>query len=455
MKKILYTVLLFMGLLPQEAMQAQITFSSRIVKDNLFIPWEIIYGPDDHIWMTQKNGYVCRLEPQSGQLDTIYHELQTVIRGEGGMLGMALHPGFVNNPYVFLAYEYEEGSDYKERIVRLTYNNGSLINLQILLDDINGASIHNGCRLVIEGDKLFISTGDASNTASAQNTALLNGKILRINLDGSIPADNPIPGSPVWSWGHRNPQGLVFHQGVLYSSEHGPNNDDEVNIIQKGRNFGWPDVQGFCNTPAELMYCADSNIAEPLQAWTPTLAVSGMEYYNHPMFPALAHSLLLTTLKDNNLYQLRLNAAGDSITSELNIPGVDYGRLRDIAIAPDGRIFLSTSNSVAGGTGANIDQIIELYDSSATTGMDAFNSDHNRVIVYPNPAIDLVHIAFLADNWNKHNWQYSVTNVQGNILMEGALEWNVLHTAILPPGLYFLKMWNEQHEITFKRFVKW
>ncbi len=115
MKKLFYCILLAFLMQPPSVAFAQLSFSARIVKDNLFIPWEIIYGPDDHIWFTQKNGYICRLDPVSGQLDTIYHEAQTVINNEGGMLGMALHPAFATDPYVFVAYEYETGEDYKER----------------------------------------------------------------------------------------------------------------------------------------------------------------------------------------------------------------------------------------------------------------------------------------------------------------------------------------------------
>jgi glucose/arabinose dehydrogenase len=455
MKKILSsTFLLLVTSFAFYSSHAQLNFSARVVKDSLFIPWEIIYGPDDHIWFTQKNGYVCRLEPQTGQLDTIYFEPQAVIHNEGGMLGMVLHPDFANEPYVFIAYEYESGSDYIERIVKFTYNSGTLINPQILLDDITGANIHNGCRLAINGDKLFISTGDAANTALPQNVNAVNGKILRINLDGSIPADNPIAGNPVWSWGHRNAQGLVFHNGILYSSEHGPNNDDEINIILKGRNFGWPNVQGFCNTPGEMQYCTDSNIVEPLQAWTPTLAVSGMDYYNHPMFPELANSLLMTTLKDNNLYQLSLNVAGDSILNEVNIPGVNYGRLRDIAISPDGRIFLSTSNSDASGTGTKIDKIIELYDSTVT-GIYIPNPDNSTVLVYPNPAIDMMNVAFLQDGMNKDTWTYTLTNLNGQVVQEDRLEFNKLHVGALYPGIYFLRMWNSKDEMIFRRIVKW
>jgi len=433
---------------------AQSSFATRVIADNLFIPWEIVYGPDDHIWFTQKNGYVCRLNPNTGTIDTLLLESQNVIRGEGGMLGLAVHPTFISDPYVFVAYQYEDGGDYKERVVKYTYANNTLINPQILIDDIEGGNIHNGCRLEIVADKLFITTGDAGNTALAQNVASLNGKVLRINLDGSIPTDNPMAGSAVWSWGHRNAQGLAFHNGIMYSSEHGPNNDDEVNIISMGRNYGWPNVQGFCNTPTESAFCADSNVVEPLYAWTPTIAVSGMAYYNHPMFPAYANTLLMTTLKDSKLYKLQLNAAGDSITNIVSLPDLNYGRLRDITVSPDGRIFISTSNSPASGTGAKVDKIIELYDSTLTNIYNLM-PDNGMILVYPNPALDIMNIGFLNDEMKTSTWNYTITNVRGQVEREHALEFDNIDVGSLFSGVYFLKMWNEKNVMIHKRFVKW
>jgi aldose sugar dehydrogenase len=188
------------------------------------------------------------------------------------LLGMVLHPDFTNQPFVYVVYNYSSGG-YKEKVVRFSFTGTALNSPFTIIDNIPAASIHNGSRLVITPDlKLFITTGDAANTALSQNTSSLAGKILRLNLDGTVPADNPLPGNPVWSWGHRNPQGLVFANNILYSSEHGPNTDDEVNIIEKGRNYGWPNVAGFCNTTAEQTFCSANNVVEPQKAWTPTIA---------------------------------------------------------------------------------------------------------------------------------------------------------------------------------------
>ena len=200
---------------------------------------------------------------------------------------------------------------------------------------------------------LFISDKCLFKTGIKPLAPYLNGKILRLNLDGTIPADNPVSGNPYWSFGHRNPQGLVYANNILYSSEHGPSNDDEINIIEKGRNYGWPDVQGFCNTSGEQSFCAANNVKEPIEAWTPTIATSGLDYYNKDLIPQWKNSLLLATLKDATLYQLKLDNTFTSVSSGNEYFRSKYGRLRDICISPEGKVYICTSN------GGN-DKIVEI-----------------------------------------------------------------------------------------------
>lgn len=452
MKKHLLPFLLI-GIHSSIVCHSQLSYTKRVIADSLFIPWEIIYGPDNNIWFTQKNGYICRLDLTTEEVDTLYHETNSAIQGEGGMLGLAIHPGFPAQPYLYTAYEYWEDDAYKERIVRYTYTSDSLAAPMILLEGIRGGAIHNGCRLLIKGEQLLITTGDAGDSDLPQDMSSLNGKVLRINLDGSIPADNPDPSNPVWSTGHRNAQGLVFHDGHLYSSEHGPDSDDEINLITKGANYGWPQVRGFCNEPDEMSFCTDSAVTEPLIAWTPTIAAAGLDYYDHPMFPSLQNSLLLTTLKDNNLYHLVLNATGDSIISEHIIEGIDEGRLRDICISPEGRIYLSTSNSPASGTGDKTDRIIELYDP-AYNGIFASEKESREVIVYPNPAGDLLHVYFTHPDYSKLAWSYILLNTEGKALQEGILENKRIDLNHLNPGVYFLRG-KSGDKTFFRRVVKW
>ena len=334
---------------------------TRVLNNQLNFPWEILWGPDNFIWFTEREGRVKRMNPQTGEtilVATISEVASTT--NYNGLLGMAVHPQFSANPYVYLVYNYfGTNGDYLEKIVRYTYSGGTLIAPMVLVDGIvgkiGGDFIHNGSRLVIGPDmKLYATTGDANLRFDLpQNPTSFNGKVLRVNLDGSIPADNPY-GNAVWTVGHRNAQGLVFALGRLYSSENGETTNDEINIIERGRNYGWPFVEGFCDLPAEKSFCADNNVKEPIYAWTPPVAPSGTEFYNSNHISQWKRSLLVTFLKDQKLRQIKLNAAGTAVESVNEYFVGEYGRLRDVAISPDGKVYLCTDN------GNNSDMIIEV-----------------------------------------------------------------------------------------------
>jgi len=321
---------------PNPADSAALT--DKVLTDQLTLPWELVWGPDNFIWMTEKRGVISRVDPATGIASPVFTIDDVQISSEGGLLGMALHPQFESTPQVFVAYNYSNSGVYQEKIVRYNYNGTTLTDPKVLLDNLSGGNIHNGCRLAISEDlKLF----------------RLNGKILRINLDGSIPDDNPFPSSAIWTFGHRNPQGLVFAAGKLYSSEHGPDTDDEINIIGKGANYGWPTVRGFCDKPEESEFCANNEVAEPIKAWTPTIAPSGIDYYNAEGIPQFKNSLLVALLKGSKLLQLKLSEDGSGIVQESEFLSDKYGRLRDICISPQGSIYICTSNGTD-------DKIIEL-----------------------------------------------------------------------------------------------
>jgi glucose/arabinose dehydrogenase len=334
--------------------QTEVTLTDKVLTQNLNYPWEILWGPDSKLWITERGGKISRVDPATGAVTPLLTIGEVVSQGEGGLLGMVLHPDFSTTPEVFIAYNYVKNGAYIKKVVKFSYNGTTLINPQVLLDNIPASSIHNGTRLAISPDKkLYITSGDASVSSRAQDKSSFAGKIQRINLDGSIPADNPIAGSPLWSFGHRNAQGLVFVNDRLYSSEHGASTDDEINIIQKGRNFGWPNVEGFCNTSTEIAFCTANNVVEPIFAWTPTIAPSGIDYYNNDAIPQWKNSLLLAVLKDSELLQIKLNTAGDKVEVVNTFYKNTYGRMRDVAISPDGKVYIITSN------GGN-DKIIEV-----------------------------------------------------------------------------------------------
>ena len=332
--------------------------SIRIVKQDLQHVWEILWGPDDHIWFTERGGKISKMDPANGTIIFSTTITEVVSSGEGGLLGMALHPDFLSNGFLYVVYNYNGASGYREKLVRYAFTNNSISAPTTIMDNIAASSIHNGSRIRVVnesgGAKIYFTTGDASNSPMAQDVNSRNGKVLRLNADGSIPADNPIAANPLWSYGHRNPQGLVFVNNKIYESEHGAATEDEVNIIEKGRNYGWPNVEGPCNG-SEVSFCTANNIKEPI--WSSggsTIAVCGIDYYNSDKIPEWKNSILMTTLKDASLRQLKLSADGNSVVSTSTYFKDVYGRLRDVCISPSGNVYICTSN------GGNNDKIIEI-----------------------------------------------------------------------------------------------
>lgn len=331
------------------------------VVQNLDQPWEITWGPDEHLWFTERKGNVYRMNPQTGDkkkvltLSDVYSEGLTP-----GLLGMVLHPDFKTDPFVYLHYTYIDSTIIGEfdrkgrpnmvrsRMVKYRYlaDQDTLTKPEMMLPNIYASRGHNGSRLVVSADKkLLFAIGDAADSRTAQDETALTGKVLRMNLDGSVPADNPIPGSYFYSMGHRNHQGLVEANGKIYTSEHGPNNDDELNLIKPGGNYGWPFVEGYCDKENEMTFCDSVAVSEPLYTWTPTIAPAGLDFYNHAAIPEWNNNLLLTTLKGRALWLLQLDDTGEKIVNKRIYLQKQFGRLRDLCVSPTGDIYVITSNS--------------------------------------------------------------------------------------------------------------
>ena len=367
--------------------------SASALTGNLDTPWELLWGPDNFLWMTERAGRISRIDPNSGQLIPLLTVADVTETGESGLLGMVLHPDFAASPYVYVVYNYTDAGTLKEKLVRYTYSAAAntLSSPTVLLGNITAVTTHSGSRLLILPDRtLLMTTGDAQLRSDAQAPASLNGKILRLNLDGTVPADNPVPGSLVYTLGHRNPQGLTQSSaGRVYSSEHGENIDDEVNLIESSRNYGWPAVEGPCNLAAEQTFCAVNNVREPLTSYTPTLGASGLAYYNHPAIPQWGNSLLLLSLKAGTFTQLQLNSTGDQVASQNNLwagASNNYGRLRAICVSPQGRVYVGTSN---GDRSSAPDQILVL-ENRAYVPMAVKSGTSSLLQLWPNPATQTV-----------------------------------------------------------------
>ena len=325
-------------------------------------PWDLAWGPDGQIWVSERAGRISRVNPTTGQRVTAGQIPEVTESGESGLMGIAFHPDFASQPYVYASHSYTSAGALRNRLVRVRWDGQTLGAPEVLLANIPGSGIHDGSRLAIGPDRLlYMTTGDASSADLAQDRASLAGKVLRLTLTGQPAPGNPF-NSAIYSLGHRNPQGLVFHPttGALYATEHGPSDNDEVNAIVSARNYGWPTVHGFCDndTGNERTFCQSNNVVEPLAAWTPTIAPTGADIYVADLIPAWKGSLLFTSLRGAALYRLVLAPDGQSVTSRETLFEGQFGRLRDVLVAPDGAVYLATSNRDGRGSPSSDDDRI-------------------------------------------------------------------------------------------------
>jgi len=327
----------------------------EVVASGLQVPWSLTFAPDGRLFFTERTGAVRVI--QNGQLlPEPWAVLPAARLGEGGLLGLALDPQFATNGFVYLYYTYRDSQgEAWNRLSRLVERDGKGTEETVLLDRIPASGIHNGGRVKFGPDgKLYVTTGDAADRSLAQSLDSLAGKILRLNPDGSIPLDNPFPGSPVYSYGHRNPQGLAWHPvtGKLYATEHGPSAHDEVNIIEPGNNYGWPNLSGQGGAPQ----FRDPIIESGGSTWAP----SGATFYTGGrLLPDWQGSLFYAALRGSHLHRLALGGPDFSQVQESEeLFDGEFGRLRDVVQGPDGLLYFSTSNRDGRGSPQSADDRI-------------------------------------------------------------------------------------------------
>ncbi|WP_280770027.1 PQQ-dependent sugar dehydrogenase [Salipaludibacillus daqingensis] len=309
------------------------------VAENLDIPWSLnIY--EKIIYMTDRDGHILEVNDGETEQTTLETSSPIAHQGEGGLLGFVLAEDFgtSNEGFAYYTFESEEGS-LANRVVKVEKDDG-WAETEILLDDIPGAGIHNGGRLAIgPDDNLYVTTGDADIPSDAQDDSNLAGSILRMTMEGEIPDDNPTEDSYVYSYGHRNPQGLAWNEeGELYSSEHGPVAQDEINLIQPGNNYGWPVIEGDQT---------NDGMEEPLiHSGDDTWAPSGIAFWDN--------QLLVAGLRGESLYYF------DEEQNDMVEVFQGEGRLRDVAVV-DEAIYLITNNTDGRGTPKeNDDRLLKL-----------------------------------------------------------------------------------------------
>lgn len=419
---------------------------TKLTPNNTFdYPYVILYGSDNYLWLTERQGKkINRVDPSTGVVDPLIDLSSSVYRtgGQDGLMSMIFDPNFATNKYIYVAYTYSiDATDTgrRTRIVRYTYSitgsDGSLGSPLTLIEGLAGSNDHNSGKLKIGPDnKLYYTIGDnganqfgnwckeiqaqtlptQADVDAANYVTSYQGKILRMNLDGSIPSDNPvIKGirSHIYSYGHRNPQGLVFGKnGKLYSSEHGPKSDDEMNIITSGGNYGWPFIAGYkdnknyaycnwststltprcqsnlfsdytCGTGAtsttEISWTGTSidpiatfftiddgfNFTSGYLSW-PTIAPSSTTIYEslNSQIPGWDNSLITTTLKKGELYRQKLSPDGTTVLGVGEPLLYTQNRYRDVAIAPDGKTFYIITDSGGATSGPSGSQNLSVLD---------------------------------------------------------------------------------------------
>lgn len=324
---------------PTVTASAKVQFRVEVVATGLEVPWSLAFAPDGRLFFTERPGRVRviangRLQPQP------VVTIPVTTESESGLMGLALDPAFQLNGYLYVMYSYRDPQrQFRNKVSRFTVRGNNAAAEHTLLDELPAASIHDGGRLKFGPDgMLYITAGDASQPNLAQQQGSLAGKLLRISSDGSLPADNPFPGSPVYSWGHRNPQGLAWHPETrdLYSTEHGPIGNDEVNLIEPGKNYGWPLGQAQTGNP---------NYVDPLLVFSPSVAPTGATFYQAAPFQSWRGSLFFTTLIGQHLHRMVLRAPEfRQVEFHERLLEGEYGRLRDVIVGPDGYLYLATSN---------------------------------------------------------------------------------------------------------------
>lgn len=332
------------------------------VARGLEVPWSMVFAPDGRMLVTERPGRLRVISRGVLQQAPLFTFDDVESGAEEGLMGLALHPDFASNHLLYVSYATKSGGAMAVRVVRYRETGSTLMDPVTIVDRIPAARFHAGCRLKFGPDrKLYITTGDATEKEFAQKLDSMAGKILRVNDDGSIPADNPFPGSPIWTLGHRNPQGIAWHpaSGLLYSTEHGPSTfdgpagGDEVNLLEKGKNYGWPIIHHRQTR---------EGLESPVSEYTPACAPSSAEFYRGRSIRGFENQFFFGCLRGSHLHRMEFDSAQPKrVISEERLFDQELGRIRDVAMGPDGALYFSTSNRDGRGRPAeNDDRIFKL-----------------------------------------------------------------------------------------------
>lgn len=344
-------------------------FEVETVASSLEVPWSIVFSPDGRIFVTERPGRI-RIIGKDGKLleKPLFVVKDVELDNETGLMGMTLHPNFAENQLLYFAYVYEKDGDKFVRVSRYKETGDDLTDGKTIIEGIPAAKYHAGMRLGFgpKDGKLYITTGDATRQKNGQKLDSINGKTLRLNDDGTIPEDNPFVNNKkarpeIWSYGHRNAQGMDWHPETfdMWQTEHGPSfidgvslfkkrtGGDEINIVERGKNYGWAKI-------SHMM--TKDGMETPLIEYSPAVAPGSGVFYRGEAFSEFKNNFFFGALKGESL--IRLVIDGRKITAQEYLFKKKYGRIREVAMSPEGYIYFSTSNRDGRGDVANEDDRI-------------------------------------------------------------------------------------------------
>lgn len=316
----------------------------------LINPWGMDFLPNGNIIFTQRNGKMSILDA-NGTLSELSGMPSIVSTGQGGLLDVILHPDYESNGWIYFTASASEGNGFSTALFRGKLNGLALEQVEKIFqsEPISTSGVHFGNRIVFDDQKhIYLCFGDRGSQALAQNNSNHAGTVVRLNEDGSIPSDNPFVGTngakaEIWSYGHRNPQGMVRHRetGEIWLHEHGPQGGDEINIIEKGQNYGWPLATfgiNYNGTPVSKDTFVEGTVL-PVYYWVPSIAPCGMDFYLSDSIPQWKGNLFIGALAGKHLNMLEVN--GMTIANETRLLQ-DFARFRCVRQGPDGYLYFLT-----------------------------------------------------------------------------------------------------------------
>lgn len=326
-------------------------FKVEVLAEGLRNPWGMVRLPDGRLLVTERTGSL-RVITSSGLLPEEVGGLPAVFaNGQGGLLDIELHPDYDKNGWIYLAYSDPRGETSLTKIIRGRLRDMQFVDQETIFeapqDEYSKGRNHFGCRLVFDGKgHLFFSIGDRGDMKNGQSLENVKGKVLRIRDDGAIPTDNPFPAErarAIWSYGNRNAQGLAMHPvtGKLWETEHGPRGGDELNVIERGRNYGWPAITygiNYNGTPITDK-TESPGMEQPIFQWTPSIGICGIDFYTGDKFPAWRNNLFVSALAHQKLLRLEIDEKTDRVTHQEALLERS-GRIRDVRCFDDGFVYV-------------------------------------------------------------------------------------------------------------------